>query len=149
MIYPHPTRPQDFFGGDTEMIQMKNIVDLILLPSSPPCALPNIGPSFRGRHHHYTWRRETEGNSVDVAHVASSHEFRPRCHEGYMGMSCQRLRRMGQAAPSLIDAIDCLLLAIIPLGNSAEVPTGEALWERWQREYLVVVEKRSGTSCQS
>ena len=47
-------------------------------------------------------------------------------------------------AEKLIDAVDCLPLAVTLLGSLAEVSTAETLWERWQKENVVVVEKEKG-----
>lgn len=47
-------------------------------------------------------------------------------------------------AEKLIDAVDCLPLAVTLLGSLAEVSTTETLWERWQKENIAVVEKEKG-----
>jgi tetratricopeptide (TPR) repeat protein len=47
-------------------------------------------------------------------------------------------------AEKLIDAVDCLPLAVTLLGSLAEVSTAETLWERWQKENIGVVEKEKG-----
>ena len=47
-------------------------------------------------------------------------------------------------AEKLIDAVDCLPLAVTLLGSLAEVSTAEMLWERWQKENIAVVEKEKG-----
>jgi len=47
-------------------------------------------------------------------------------------------------AEKLIDAVDHLPLAVTLLGSLAEVSTAEALWERWQKENIAVVEKEKG-----
>ena len=47
-------------------------------------------------------------------------------------------------AEKLIDAVDCLPLAVTLLGSLAEVSTAETLWERWQKENIAVVEKEKG-----
>jgi tetratricopeptide (TPR) repeat protein len=49
----------------------------------------------------------------------------------------------------LIDAVDCLPLAVTLLGSLAEVSTAEALWERWQKENIAVVEKEKGDKLSS
>ncbi|KAI0270391.1 hypothetical protein BC834DRAFT_967193 [Gloeopeniophorella convolvens] len=45
-----------------------------------------------------------------------------------------------QWAEHLIDAVECLPLAVTLLGSLAEVSTSEMLWERWQSEKFGVVE---------
>ena len=52
-------------------------------------------------------------------------------------------------AEKLIDAVDCLPLAVTLLASLAEVSTAEALWERWQRENIAVVEKEKGDKLSS
>lgn len=52
-------------------------------------------------------------------------------------------------AEKLIDAVDCLPLAVTLLGSLAEVSTAEALWERWQKENIAVVEKEKGDKLSS
>ncbi|KAI9461895.1 hypothetical protein BJY52DRAFT_163673 [Lactarius psammicola] len=47
-------------------------------------------------------------------------------------------------AEKLIDAVDCLPLAVTLLGSLAEVSTAETLWERWQKEDIALVEKEKG-----
>ena len=47
-------------------------------------------------------------------------------------------------AEKLIDAVDCLPLAVTLLGSLAEVSTAETLWERWQKENISLVEKEKG-----
>jgi tetratricopeptide (TPR) repeat protein len=47
-------------------------------------------------------------------------------------------------AEKLIDAVDCLPLAVTLLGSLAEVSTTETLWERWKKENIAVVEKEKG-----
>ena len=47
-------------------------------------------------------------------------------------------------AEKLIDAVDCLLLAVTLLGSLAEVSTAETLWDRWQKENIALVEKEKG-----
>ena len=47
-------------------------------------------------------------------------------------------------AEKLIDAVDCLPLAVTLLGSLAEVSTAETLWERWQKENIALVEKEKG-----
>jgi hypothetical protein len=49
-----------------------------------------------------------------------------------------------QWAEKLIDAVDRLPLAVTLLGSLAEVSTAEAIWERWQRENIAVVEREKG-----
>jgi hypothetical protein len=49
-----------------------------------------------------------------------------------------------ECAEKLIDAVDRLPLAVTLLGSLAEVSTAEALWERWQRENIAVVEREKG-----
>ena len=44
-------------------------------------------------------------------------------------------------AEKLIDAVDCLPLAVSLLGSLAQVSAAETLWERWQKENMAVVEK--------
>ena len=52
-------------------------------------------------------------------------------------------------AEKLIDAVDCLPLAVTLLGSLAEVSTAEALWERWQKENIAVVEMEKGDKLSS
>jgi tetratricopeptide (TPR) repeat protein len=52
-------------------------------------------------------------------------------------------------AEKLIDAVDRLPLAVTLLGNLAEVSTAEALWDRWQKENIAVVEKEKGDKSSS
>ena len=52
-------------------------------------------------------------------------------------------------AEKLIDAVDRLPLAVTLLGSLAEVSTAEALWERWQRENIAVVEREKGDKLSS
>ncbi|KAI0295136.1 hypothetical protein B0F90DRAFT_1927674 [Multifurca ochricompacta] len=52
-------------------------------------------------------------------------------------------------AEKLIDAVDCLPLAVTLLGSLAEVSTAEMLWERWQKENIAVVEKEKGDKLSS
>jgi tetratricopeptide (TPR) repeat protein len=52
-------------------------------------------------------------------------------------------------AEKLIDAVDCQPLAVTLLGSLAEVSTAEALWERWQKENIAVVEKEKGDKLSS
>jgi hypothetical protein len=47
-------------------------------------------------------------------------------------------------AEKLIDAVECLPLAVTLLGSLAEVSTAETLWERWQKENIAPVEKEKG-----
>ena len=47
-------------------------------------------------------------------------------------------------AEKLIDAVDCLPLAVTLLGSLAEVSTAETLWERWQKENIALIEKENG-----
>ena len=47
-------------------------------------------------------------------------------------------------AEKLIDAVDCLPLAVTLLGSLAEVSTAETLWERWQKENIALIEKEKG-----
>jgi tetratricopeptide (TPR) repeat protein len=47
-------------------------------------------------------------------------------------------------AEKLIDAVDCLPLAVTLLGSLAEVSTAETLWERWEKENIAIVEKEKG-----
>ena len=44
-------------------------------------------------------------------------------------------------AEKLIDAVDCLPLAVTLLGSLAEVSTAETLWDRWQKENIALIEK--------
>ncbi len=52
-------------------------------------------------------------------------------------------------AEKLIDVVNCLPLAVTLLGSLAEVSTAEALWERWQKENIAVVEKEKGDKLSS
>ncbi|KAH9003754.1 hypothetical protein EDB86DRAFT_2273104 [Lactarius hatsudake] len=52
-------------------------------------------------------------------------------------------------AEKLIDAVDCLPLAVTLLGSLAEVSTAETLWERWQKENIALVEKEKGDKLSS
>jgi tetratricopeptide (TPR) repeat protein len=52
-------------------------------------------------------------------------------------------------AEKLIDAVDCLPLAVSLLGSLAEVSTAEMLWERWKKENIAVVEKEKGDKLSS
>ena len=52
-------------------------------------------------------------------------------------------------AENLIDAVDCLPLAVSLLGSLAQVSTAETLWERWQKENIAVVEKEKGDKLSS
>ena len=52
-------------------------------------------------------------------------------------------------AEKLIDAVDCLPLAVTLLGSLAEVSTAETLWERWQKEDIALVEKEKGDKLSS
>jgi tetratricopeptide (TPR) repeat protein len=47
-------------------------------------------------------------------------------------------------AEKLIDAVDCLPLAVTILGSLAEVSTAETLWDRWQKESVAFVGKEKG-----
>jgi hypothetical protein len=47
-------------------------------------------------------------------------------------------------AERLIDAVDCLPLAVTLLCSLAEVSTAETLWERWQKENIALLEKEKG-----
>ena len=47
-------------------------------------------------------------------------------------------------AEKLIDAVDCLPLAVTLLGSLAEVSTAETLWDRWQKENIALIEKEKG-----
>jgi hypothetical protein len=47
-------------------------------------------------------------------------------------------------AERLIDAVDCLPLAVTLLCGLAEVSTAETLWERWQKENIALLEKEKG-----
>ncbi|KAN0137756.1 P-loop containing nucleoside triphosphate hydrolase protein, partial [Lactarius tabidus] len=47
-------------------------------------------------------------------------------------------------AERLIDAVDCLPLAVTLLCGLAEVSTAETLWERWQKENITLLEKEKG-----
>ena len=47
-------------------------------------------------------------------------------------------------AEKLIDAVDCLPLAVTLLCDLAEVSTAETLWKRWQRENIALLEKEKG-----
>ena len=52
-------------------------------------------------------------------------------------------------AEKLIDAVDCLPLAVTLLGSLAEVSTAETLWERWQKENIALVVKEKGDKLSS
>ena len=52
-------------------------------------------------------------------------------------------------AEKLIDAVDCLPLAVTLLGSLAEVSTAETLWERWQKENIALIEKEKGDKLES
>jgi tetratricopeptide (TPR) repeat protein len=52
-------------------------------------------------------------------------------------------------AEKLIDAVDCLPLAVSLLGSLAQVSAAETLWERWQKENIAVVEKEKGDKLSS
>ena len=52
-------------------------------------------------------------------------------------------------AEKLIDAVDCLPLAVTLLGSLAEVSSAETLWERWQKENIALVEKEKGNKLAS
>ncbi|KAN0142042.1 hypothetical protein V8E53_000504, partial [Lactarius tabidus] len=45
-------------------------------------------------------------------------------------------------AEKLIDAVECLPLAVTLLGSIAEVSAAETLWDRWQRGCVVLVENK-------
>lgn len=70
-------------------------------------------------------------------------EAAKRTWECLAGGSCD------EWAEKLIDAVDRLPLAVTLLGSLAEVSTAEALWERWQRENIAVVEKEKGDKLSS
>ena len=52
-------------------------------------------------------------------------------------------------AEKLIEAVDCLPLAVTLLGSLAEVTTAETLWEYWQKENVAFAEKEKGDSSAS
>ncbi|KAI0289129.1 P-loop containing nucleoside triphosphate hydrolase protein [Russula brevipes] len=52
-------------------------------------------------------------------------------------------------AEKLIDAVDCLPLAVTLLASLAEVSTAETLWERWQQENIALVEREKGDKLSS
>jgi tetratricopeptide (TPR) repeat protein len=66
------------------------------------------------------------------------HEAARRTWESLAGSACDAW------AEKLIDAVDRLPLAVTLLASLAEVATAEALWERWQRENIAVVEREKG-----
>ncbi|KAF8257964.1 hypothetical protein EI94DRAFT_1835290 [Lactarius quietus] len=47
-------------------------------------------------------------------------------------------------AEKLIDAVDCLPLAVTILGSLSEVSAAETLWERWQKENIALLEREKG-----
>ena len=66
-----------------------------------------------------------------------------RTWECLAGTSCD------EWAEKLIDAVDCLPLAVTLLCDLAEVSSAETLWKRWQREKIALLEKEKGNKLAS